>query len=306
MGSTWPSRPPSDGSVSLASPTRVRRLLERYGIRPRKRWGQNFLIDRNLLEQVVRAAELTPGDRVVEIGPGLGILTRELACHAAAVLAIEIDPILVTVLTRETVADLPNVTILAADALAVDLAAEARRVLGPPPYKVVANIPYAITSPLLQRLLERPGLFSLIVLMVQREVADRLAAAPGSGEYGAFTVFTQFYAEVERLATVTRRAFWPPPEVDSAIVRLRPRRQLPEVDVATLMAVVRAAFQQRRKRLLNALAGSRELALPRERLAEALAEAGIDPARRAETLSVAEFVRLAGAIHARRTAPIGA
>ncbi|MBI3910907.1 MAG: ribosomal RNA small subunit methyltransferase A, partial [Armatimonadetes bacterium] len=228
-----------------------------------------------------------------EIGPGLGTLTRELAARCRTVLAVEIDARLVAVLHEETVADLPNVTVLQADALEVDLVGEARRALGPGPHRVVANIPYAITSPLVVRLLEAREAFSLIVLMVQREVADRLTAQPATEAYGALTLVAQFYAEAERTATVSRRAFWPPPEVDSAIVRLRPRGELPPVAPEAFFSVVRAAFQQRRKSLLNALAGAVGLRWSREQAAAVLAAAGIDPGRRGETLPLEEFVRLA-------------
>jgi 16S rRNA (adenine1518-N6/adenine1519-N6)-dimethyltransferase len=278
----------------------VRALLDRHGIRPSRRRGQNFLIDRNTLERVVAAAGLTSDDGVLEIGPGLGILTQALAAAARRVLAVEVDAGLARVLAAETLQGLDNVTLLHADFLELDLPAALRECLGEGRHKAVANIPYSITSPVLVRLLEHHELLERIVLMVQKEVALRLAARPGTGDYGSLTVFAQFHAEVDIVGTVSRNCFLPAPEVDSAIVRLRLRREprFPGLDERRFFAVVHAAFQQRRKNLLNSLSGSGELSLEREQATAALAATGIDAGRRGETLALEEFARLAAALPA--------
>lgn len=279
---------------NLTSPAHVADLLRRHGVRPRKRWGQNFLIDRNTLDNVLRAADLQPDDSVLEIGPGLGTLTRELAARCHRVTTVEIDPLLLAILREETLADLSNVNLVAADALEVDLAS----LTTGGPWKVVANIPYSITTPLIERLLALRRRLDRVVLMVQREVAQRLAASPGTEEYGSLSLFAQYHAEVEITARVSRMAFLPPPEVDSAIVRLRIHSQPPVApcDETLFFAVVRAAFQQRRKTLLNTLSLVPDVT--RERAADALQRAAVAPGRRGETLSLLEFGRLADAVHA--------
>jgi 16S rRNA (adenine1518-N6/adenine1519-N6)-dimethyltransferase len=284
--------------VNLTSPSHVDALLRQHGLRPRKRWGQNFLIDRNTLENVLRAAAIEPEDRILEIGPGLGTLTRELAHRCRRVVAVEIDPLLVAVLRGETVADLANVEVIEADALEIDLAAILGAGTGAPTgfWRVVANLPYYITTPLIERLLAVKERLERIVLLVQREVAERLVAAPGSEAYGALSVFVQYHTTPEITARASRNAFLPPPGVDSAIVRLLIGREpaVPVRDEAVFFQVVRAAFQQRRKTLLNSLATVPGLS--REAAGAALARAGIAPSRRGETLGVADFARLADAV----------
>ncbi len=293
-----PGGPAAGLSVSdaarLTAPTVVRDLLRRYDVRPNRRRGQNFLIDRNTLKRVMSAAEIGPGDGVLEIGPGLGTLTQALAARARHVLAVEVDERLAAALA-ETLRGVWNVTLLRADFLELNLPAAVDAHLGTGRHQVVANIPYSITSPVVAGLLEQHERFDGIVLMVQQEVAARLAASTASKEYGALTLLAQFYAEVDRIGIVSRRCFLPAPEVDSAIVRLRVRRQprFPGLEPARFFAVVRAAFQQRRKRLLNSLSGSRDLGWSRAEAAAALAGAGIDPGRRGEELSAEQFARLA-------------
>jgi 16S rRNA (adenine1518-N6/adenine1519-N6)-dimethyltransferase len=281
--------------INLTSPAAVAELLRRRNLHPRRRWGQNFLIDGNLLRKVADAAEIQPDQAVLEVGPGLGALTRALAERARQVLAIEIDPGLYAALTEETVADLPNVRVLRADALSLDLAQTVPEVLGPGRHAIVANIPYSITSPLIVRFLEHRALFDRVVLMVQREVADRLTAPPNTSDYGSLTLFTHLYADARRVAIVPRRAFLPAPEVDSAIVRLdllTGPRYCSE-DPERYLAVVHAAFRQRRKSLANSLTGP-PLGWTREEARAALAAVGIDPIRRGESLTPEEFARLAG------------
>lgn len=281
---------------NLASPAAVKALLRERGLRPNRRWGQNFLIDGNLLERVAAAADLTPSDRVLEIGPGLGALTRVLAAHSERVLAVEIDPGLYAALSEATLTDLENVHVLHADFLELDLAGAIPAELGPGRHPVVANIPYSITSPVVVRLLEHRQFFDRIVLMVQKEVADRLAARPGTSDYGSLTLFVHLFADARAVRFVSRRAFLPAPDVDSEIVRLdvleTPR--YPDLPAQDYLAVVHAAFQQRRKSLSNSLTGP-ALGWSKEQARERLERAGIDPIRRGETLTPEEFAALARA-----------
>ena len=283
--------------MNLSSPAALAALLRRHGLHPRRRFGQNFLVDANTLAKIVTAGTLGPGDSVLEIGAGLGVLTGALAhavTPAGRVVSLEIDHDLLPAL-METVGELPQVQIVPGDAMALDWPAfldehfaDASQV------SVVANIPYNITSPLLTTLLGQRGRFARIVLLVQKEVAARLGAKPGTPDYSALGVFSQFHAQVETVGIVSRRVFFPPPDVDSAIVRLTPHAAPPVAvaDERLFFAVVRAAFGQRRKALLNALAGDPALGWSRERAAAALAAAEIDAGRRGETLSLEEFARL--------------
>lgn len=280
--------------MNLSSPANVRELLRRHGAQPRKALGQNYLVDANVLRKIVAAAELTDAACVLEVGAGVGTLTRELATQAAHVLVIELDRSLRPILT-ETLAGLENVTIEYGDVLKVDLPALLERHC-PSSCQVVANIPYQITSPLIARLLEQKRHFRRLVLMIQKEVAQRLLAKPATPEYGSMTVFVQYHAEVHLVTPVSRHSFLPPPNVDSAVVRLEPRPApiLPVADEKLLFRVVHAAFGTRRKTLMNALL--RGLGRPREELEAALAAVGIEPMRRGETLSVPDFIRLANAL----------
>ncbi|HEY8418221.1 MAG TPA: 16S rRNA (adenine(1518)-N(6)/adenine(1519)-N(6))-dimethyltransferase RsmA [Limnochordales bacterium] len=272
-------------------------MLSRYGLSPRKGLGQNFLVDRHIVAKILDAAQLSPRDTVLEIGPGLGVLTWELAQRVQAVVAVELDAGLVRWL-QDLFARHPHVHLVHGDALSVDLAALlAEHPPGPGgSAKVLANLPYYITSPLLMRLLEETLPLSMLVVMVQKEVAQRLAARPGTKDYGALSVAVQLRSTVEVVTTVPPGVFFPPPEVESAVVRLALRPLPAEAgDGRFLHAVVRAAFGQRRKTLRNALQGA---AGPWDKAAvpAALAAAGIDGSRRGETLSVEEFVRLAAAL----------
>ncbi len=284
---------------ALTAPSRVRDLLARHGLRPDKRLGQHFLIDANILAKILDAAELSAADAVLEIGPGLGTVTRELAARAGRVVAVEVDRRLEPVL-RETLAGRVNVDLVFADALRADLSTLCPG--GARSWKAVANLPYYITGPLLARLLEHgapdgrpPGRFSHAVVMVQEEVARRFTARPGTKAYGAMSLLVQYHAEVEPVTRVSPTCFFPPPEVSSAVVRLRIRSAPPvEADPRVLFGVIRAAFAQRRKSLRNALTGGGGPA----RAEAILGAAGIDPARRGETLSLEEFSRIARLLEA--------
>ena len=269
--------------------------------RAKKRFGQNFLTDRRILQAIVEAADLSPEDRVLEIGPGQGVLTRELVRHAGNVVAVEIDRDLVPVLAPLE-QEFPSLHVVWNDFLKVSW-----EDLGLPETgtKVVANIPYYITTPILLKLLheeelttkpfaELTGRVSDILLMVQAEVADRLCARPGTKDYGSITVLVQYAATVETVVKVPRSAFKPAPNVDSKVIRLRPRAT-PIVDVTdprVFFRVVRAAFNQRRKTLLNALS----MSFDKDRLRAAEAATGLSMTRRGETLGLDEFATLANAL----------
>jgi 16S rRNA (adenine1518-N6/adenine1519-N6)-dimethyltransferase len=273
----------------LAPPTpgQLRRLLSAEKLRPRRSLSQNFLTDAAALDEIVAAAELQPGDRVVEIGPGLGVLTRRLLAAGASVLAVELDARLASWLRRE-LDGVPGFELIEADALTI----HPREVFPGESFKLVANIPYHITSPLLHTFLEGERPPELTVLLVQAEVAERVAAPPGQLSY--LSVFVQNVANAELVAKVPAAAFEPSPKVDSAILRLR-RRADPPVPVGegreAFYRVVQAGFRQRRKQLHNGL--GRELPVPRDALSAAFASCGIDPERRPQTLSVDEWACLA-------------
>jgi 16S rRNA (adenine1518-N6/adenine1519-N6)-dimethyltransferase len=274
-------RPPTTGEL--------RRLLRREGLRPRRGLSQNFLTDGDALDAIVAAAGLAPGDHVVEIGPGLGVLTRRLLALGCEVVAIEIDAHLVGYLRRE-LDDAVSLTLIEADALDVD----PETLFTGQPYRLVANIPYHITSPLLHRFLGSPHPPDRSVLLVQAEVAERVAAPPGGMSY--LSVFVQDLAEAAVVARVPAAAFEPEPEVDSAILRLD-RRGVPTVPTAhreTFHRIAQAAFRQRRKQIHNSLV--RELPVDRATVDRVLGACAIDPERRPQTLALPEWGCLAAAL----------
>ncbi len=282
-----PLTPPSEQADGLLGPAAIRELAQQLDLRPTKALGQNFLHDANTIRKIVRTAALTGDDVVCEVGPGLGSLTLGLLPVSAHVTAVEIDERLAGQLPRTVVARLPDVadrlTVVAADALRLT------GLPGPPPTALVANLPYNIAVPVLLHLLELlPSLRTALVL-VQQEVADRLAAAPGSPAYGVPSVKAAWYADVRRAGSVPRPVFWPVPNVDSGLVALT-RRPAPEGDRAATFAVIDAAFAMRRKGLRAALA--RWAGSPAEAEAR-LRAAGIAPTTRGEQLSVTDFARLA-------------
>jgi 16S rRNA (adenine1518-N6/adenine1519-N6)-dimethyltransferase len=269
----------------------AREALAAAGLRPRKRWGQHFLCDRGVADRIVETAEVGPDSIVLEIGPGLGALTDQLASRAARLYLIEIDRELVTRLETRYV-DNPRVQVLQGDALEVPLDDVVRE----PSATVVANLPYNISTPLLFRFLELRRRFPRAVLMLQREVAARLVARAGSDDYGVTSVLVQAFAQMRLAFGVSRRSFLPPPQVDSAVVDIRwsaePRADVGDVEL--FRRVVRAAFGKRRKMLRNALA---ELLAERGAVAsEVFAAAGVDPAARAENLDLAAFAGLSRAV----------
>lgn len=273
----------------LLGPADVRSLAERLGIRPTKQRGQNFVIDANTVRRIVRAADLDPSDVVVEVGPGLGSLTLALLGSVSRVVAIEVDPLLAAALPATVEAFAPEY----ADRLEV-VEADALRVTslpGPPPTALVANLPYNVSVPVLLHLMALLPSLRKGLVMVQSEVADRLAAAPGSRTYGVPSVKAAWYADVRRAGAIGRNVFWPAPNVDSGLVAWE-RRDPPEVSATReeVFAVVDAAFAQRRKTLrstLKGLAGSAEAA------EAALAHAGVSPMARGESIGVEQFARVA-------------
>lgn len=280
--------------INLFSPTEVRELLTRHGLRPKKRFGQNFLLDRNVLKKIIEAAELDTESYVIEVGPGLGTLTREAAEIAAQVVAVEADRDLISVL-KETVGGLSNVEIVSGDFLKLDLPEFISSRFKENRATVVANLPYYITSPLIIKLIEAKSHINRIVVMVQDEVAGRMTAEPRTDEYGSLSVFVQYHCNVRVAAHVKRTVFYPAPEVDSAVVRLDIREK-PAVDVPDeelFFKIVRASFGQRRKTLLRSLSGDPVLGWTRETAGTVLEKAGIDPIRRGETLSLEDFASLA-------------
>lgn len=271
---------------------KTRYLLRQYRLRPSKRLGQSFLVDESVRELILKEAMIEPGDAVVEIGPGFGVLTEGLAKRAAFVLAVELDERLCCML-MEAFKEKPQVCILHGDALKCDFEAHLReRKEGKA--KVVANIPYSITTPLLIKLVSLRQLFSYILVMVQREVACRIMAPPGVKDYGSFSIFLRYHTDPQILAYISRDAFYPRPDVDSTLIRLDIRESPPikVQDEALFFKLVRAAFSQRRKTIRNALLAHRSLVSDPWRLDMALAEAGIFPHRRGETLGLEEFGRL--------------
>lgn len=273
----------------IASRQVTTHILKAFGLHMSKKLGQNFLIDAGIVQGIVDAAQIRPGDHVLEIGPGIGTLTQGLAEAGADVTAVELDKKLPVVLA-ETLKAYDHVRIVPGDILKVDIPA----LMGTEPFKVVANLPYYITTPILMTLLERRLPITTMVTMVQKEVAERMTARPGSRSYGALSVAVQYYTEPEIVLNVPPRSFIPAPEVDSVVIACRVR-SVPAVRVSEekmFFRVVRAAFGQRRKTLANALRGG---GFPKEQVRDAMERAQMDPQRRGETLSLEEFGRLADA-----------
>jgi 16S rRNA (adenine1518-N6/adenine1519-N6)-dimethyltransferase len=271
-------------------------LMRKFGIKPSKGLGQNFLTDKNILGKIVASAEIGKDDQVLEIGPGIGTLTRELAARADKVVAVEIDKRLLPVL-EHAVEPFGNVDVINGDILALDLKALWRDCFKGKAI-VAANLPYYVTSPIVMKLLEEGLPLKRIVIMVQKEVARRMCAAPGGKDYGALSIAVQYHSLPGIIAVVPPTVFIPPPTVSSAIVRLDigENKRYAVKDEKLLFRLVKAAFGQRRKTLINALSSGFTL-LDRNRLNDSLAYCGIDPGRRGETLSIEEFCCLADYIY---------
>ncbi|RKD22809.1 16S rRNA (adenine(1518)-N(6)/adenine(1519)-N(6))-dimethyltransferase [Ammoniphilus oxalaticus] len=278
----------------IATPSRTKQILKQYGFSFKKSLGQNFLIDTNILHNIVKAAELDDMTAALEIGPGIGALTEQLARAAGKVVAIELDQRLLPIL-QDTLEPYSNVDVVHGDVLEVDLRALfAEKFLGYEKVSVVANLPYYVTSPILMRFLEEELPVQNIVVMIQKEVAERICAKPGGKEYGALSIIAQYFAEPEIAMIVPSSVFIPQPNVDSAVLKLAVRSK-PPVEVADrqfLFKVIKSCFTQRRKTIYNNLVSSLFGKEHRELLTEILEQAEIDPIRRGETLTIAEFARL--------------
>jgi len=273
------------------SPKEIMSLFRRYGLQPSRRLGQNFLIDANIVRKVVAAAEVKKNDAVIEVGPGAGALTMALAEAGADLLVLEIDRGLVKLL-RDLLQHRPAVEVCHGDVLNVNWSRLTSRFGPGRAVKLVSNLPYNISGPFMYDLLKEDFPFSTAVLMFQKEVAGRLVAGPGDEDYGGLSVLCRYYTRGEKLFDVSKNVFWPRPNVDSAVVRLRPRkRELPDKVEALFWRLVQGAFQQRRKTLLNNMI--RLFPLTRDCLLELFEEVGIEPAARPEELRPEQFAKLA-------------
>lgn len=281
----------------LGNPTGTLEMIKKYDFAFQKKFGQNFLIDGNVVEKIVRGAGVTEQDFVLEIGPGIGTMTQILCENAREVAAVEIDDKLIPIL-RETLAGYDNVTIIHEDILKVDIAALAQEKNAGRPIKVVANLPYYITTPIIMGLFESHVPLDSVTVMVQREVADRMRVGPGTKDYGALSLAVQYYAEPEVVLYVSAGCFMPRPNVDSAVIRLTRHREPPVKvkDEKLLFKLIRAAFNQRRKTLVNALSNSTEIGLSKAQVQSAVSYAGFSPTVRGEALTLEEFARLADII----------
>lgn len=279
--------------ANLGNPKNTIEIIQKYEFMFQKKFGQNFLIDTHVLEKIISAAGITKNDCVLEIGPGIGTMTQYLAENARHVVAVEIDRNLIPIL-KETLADYDNVTVINEDILRVDIKALAEEYNGGKPIKVVANLPYYITTPIIMGLFESGVPIDNITVMVQREVADRMKEGPGSKDYGALSLAVQYYAEPEIVANVPPNCFIPRPNVGSAVIRLTRHKEMPvEVkDPALMFKIIRASFNQRRKTLQNGLGNAPELPYTKEQIAAAIAEMGLTPTIRGEALSLAQFAQL--------------
>ncbi len=278
----------------LANSKMTRDVLERHHFAWQKKYGQNFLIDAGVLEEIVAAAGITEDDLVLEIGPGIGTMTQVLCVYAREVVAVEIDRMLLPVL-EETLQGYPNVEVIHEDILKVDIPRLVEEKNGGRPIKIVANLPYYITTPILMTLLERRVPCESITIMVQREVADRMQAGPGTKDYGALSLAVQYYADPEVVAIVPPQSFMPRPNVDSAVIRLEARSEtaVSVRDEELLFRLIRASFNQRRKTLVNGLTNAEELPFSKKEIEQAVTEIGKPLTVRGETLTLAEFAALA-------------
>ena len=277
----------------LGNPKYTIEVLQKYGFVFQKRFGQNFLIDTHVLERIIEASEITKDDFVLEIGPGIGTMTQYLAEAAREVTAVEIDDALIPIL-KDTLKEWDNVTVLHGDILKTDIRKIADEKNQGRPIKVVANLPYYITTPIIMGLFESHVPIDSITIMVQKEVADRMQVGPGTKDYGALSLAVQYYAKPEIVANVPPNCFMPRPKVGSAVIRLTRHEQCPvEVeDEKFMFRVIRASFNQRRKTLANGLNNAPDIQVSKEDIAKALEELGVGASIRGETLTLEQFARL--------------
>lgn len=282
---------------TLGNPQNTIAVLQKYNFVFQKKFGQNFLIDTHVLDKIIRSAEITKDDFVLEIGPGIGTMTQYLACAAGKVVAVEIDRALIPIL-EDTLEGYGNVTVINDDVLKVDIAKLAEEQNGGKPIKVVANLPYYITTPIIMGLFEKRVPVKSITVMVQKEVADRMQTGPGSKDYGALSLAVQYYAKPYIVANVPPNCFMPRPKVGSAVIRLD-RFEKPPVEVKDenqMFRIIRASFNQRRKTLANGLRNSAELDFTKEKIEKAIETLGKGPSVRGEALTLEEFAKLSDAL----------
>ena len=280
----------------LSSHQATKEVVQKHNFKFSKSLGQNFLIDTNVIDRILEGARVKEGDYVIEVGPGIGTLTKEMGRSAEKVVAIEIDKTLIPIL-EETLADFPNIEVINQDILKVNVQKLVKEKLNGGPVKLVANLPYYITTPIVMKFLEEDIPVTDIVVMVQKEVADRMNAKPNTKDYGALSVAVQYYCDTEIVAKAPRHMFMPQPNVDSTVIGLHVREeQIYHVDNEDIFfKTVKASFGQRRKTLLNSLGGLGFLS--KDQIKEALKEANIDEKRRGETLSIEEFASLSNAVN---------
>ena len=285
--------------AKLGNPQNTIEILNKYKFIFQKKFGQNFLIDTHVLDKIIRAADITKDDFVLEIGPGIGTLTQYLCENAREVVAVEIDKMLLPIL-EDTLSEYTNVTVLNQDILKVDLNALVQERNGGKPIKVVANLPYYITTPIIMELFERHTPLINITVMVQKEVADRMQAAPGSKDYGALSLAVQYYAKPYIAAYVPQNCFMPRPNVGSAVINLTLHKDsmIKVNDDALMFRIIRASFNQRRKTLVNGLNNSPELSFNKEEIAKALEAMGLLNNIRGEALTLEQFAQLTNELSA--------
>lgn len=277
----------------LSNPQKTIETIKKYEFTFQKKFGQNFLIDEHVIDKILRAADITKDDVVLEIGPGFGTMTQYMAERAKEVIAVEIDKSLIPIL-HETLAEYDNVTIINEDILKVDLVALAAEKNGGRPFKVVANLPYYITTPIIMGIFENHVPVSSVTVMVQKEVADRMQAGPGTKDYGALSLAVQYYAEPYIAANVPPNCFMPRPNVGSAVIRLAKWDNPPVIvsDEHLMFKLIRASFNQRRKTLQNGINNSPELSFTKEQVVTALEAMGLSATIRGEALTLEQFAQL--------------
>ena len=275
----------------------VRRQLAGEGLKPKKGLGQNFLTDDSVLLDIVEAAELDDNSCVLEIGPGMGVLTRELAKRAGKVVAVEIDTTILPILEKN-VAEFSNVTIINQDILKVELDALLKEHFGDRPVKVIANLPYYITTPIVMKLLEETNSIASVVIMIQKEVAERFSADSGSKDFGAITLAVQYHAEVSKVRDVSPECFEPVPKVWSSVIKLSLRGEPPVtvLEEALFFRLIKAAFAQRRKTFLNSVSATMGQDVTKEELRDILVQLGLGESVRGESLSIEQFAQIADEI----------
>ena len=280
----------------LGTPSATKEIINKYSFAFQKKFGQNFLIDSNVLESIIRGAEITKDDFVLEIGPGIGTMTQYLCEAARQVVAVENDKMLIPIL-EDTLSEYDNVEVINQDVLKVDIKSLAEEKNNGKPIKVVANLPYYITTPIIMGLFESGVPIDSITIMVQKEVADRMQTGPGSKDYGALSLAVQFYATAKVILNVSATCFMPRPNVDSAVIKLTRHKEL-TVNVADeklMFKIIRASFNQRRKTLVNGLKNSPELSFSKEQIVKAIEKIGKPETIRGEALTLEEFAELANA-----------